>query len=65
MVDIGVDISLTITDDDGDTFNWTIETSPDIGSDGGNDETDGSKTCSITPIYNTEYIWYLNCTDSY
>ena len=63
--DVGVDLSITITDPDGDTFNWTIGTYPDIGDSSGNDETDGVKTCSITPSHNTNYTWYVNCTDSY
>jgi hypothetical protein len=58
-------ISVEITDPDSDLFNWTIETHPDIGSDSGNLDNDGSKTCSVSGLdYNTTYTWYVNATDT-
>lgn len=66
-VDISVDtsiINVTIVDDDGDTFNWSIETAPDIGTNSSNDDTNGSKNCSISGLLcGTDYIWYINVTD--
>lgn len=57
-------INVTIEDLDGDTFNWTIQTSPDIGSDSVTDEENGSKSCSISGLaYSTTYIWFVNVTD--
>ena len=57
-------VSVTIEDPDGDSFDWTIETSPDIGSVSGDDESNGTKTCSVsTPAYETTYTWFVNVTD--
>jgi len=57
-------LSVTIEDIEGDSFNWTIETSPDIGSDNGTNENNGSKTCSVSNLqYSTLYSWYVNATD--
>jgi len=57
-------LSIDITDPDGDTFNWTIETSPNIGSSSGNNDNDGTKICNISGLqYSTTYTWYVNVTD--
>jgi len=57
-------INVTITDPDADLINWTIQTSPNIGSDSGNNEGNGSKTCSVSGLtYGTTYAWYVNATD--
>ncbi len=59
-------LSATINDPEGDTFNWTIETSPDVGSNSANGASNGSKTCSISGLsHNTLYTWYVNVTDGY
>ena len=58
-------LSVTITDPDGDTFNWTIETSPNIGSSSGDYATNGSKTCSVSGLTcSNTYYWYVNVTDN-
>ncbi|EMR74930.1 hypothetical protein MBGDF03_00846, partial [Thermoplasmatales archaeon SCGC AB-540-F20] len=57
-------INVTITDDDGDNMNWTIETSPDIGSSSGNNEGNGSKACAVSGLNTgTAYYWFINVTD--
>jgi len=57
-------INVTIKDPDGDTFDWTIQTSPNIGSASATNETNGSKSCSISGlVYSTTYTWYVNVTD--
>ena len=65
--DVSVDLSMlnvTIEDPEGDSFNWTIETSPDIGSASANDDANGTKTCSVSGLdFNTTYTWYVNATD--
>jgi len=65
--DVSIDtssVSVTIEDPDGDTFNWSIETSPDIGSNSGTGENNGTKTCSISGLdYSTTYTWFVNATD--
>ena len=65
--DVSVDlsmISITIHDMNGDLLNWTIETSPSVGSAFGNNEENGSKTCMVSSLaYNTEYTWFVNVTD--
>ena len=67
--DVGISkssLSISISDGDNDTFDWTIETSPDIGSSSGNNENNGLKTCSITGLeYETTYYWYVNASDDY
>lgn len=58
-------LSLTIEDAEGDSFNWSIETSPNVGSNSSNNEFNGTKNCSISGlIYSTTYYWYVNASDS-
>ena len=55
------EISITIQDPDGDHFNWTIETSPNIGS---NNQENGTKTCILLELdSNTTYYWFVNASD--
>jgi len=59
------ELSVNIEDPDGDTFDWTIETNPDIGSESGTGETGGTKTCSISDLeYETTYTWTVTATDT-
>jgi len=59
------ELTVTIEDLEGDSFDWTIETSPDIGSSSGNGEGNGTKICNISGLeYNTTYTWYVNATDT-
>jgi len=58
-------VNVTITDDNGDEFNWTIELS-DGNNDGANGASNGSKVCSLTPLtYGLTYTWWVNVTDGY
>ena len=58
------ELSADIEDPEGDDFNWTIESSPTIGSNSGTDETNGTKTCTVSGLdYDTNYTWYVNATD--
>ena len=59
-------LSVLIEDPEGDNFNWTIETSPHIGSNSGTDDNNGSKTCTVLfdLNYDTTYTWFVNATDS-
>jgi len=53
-----------IEDPEGDSFDWSIETSPNIGSSSGIGEYDGTKTCSISGLdSNTVYTWTVSATD--
>jgi len=57
-------ISVDINDSDGDTFNWSIETKPDVGTNSSDGASNGTFTCDISDLdYLTEYTWYLNITD--
>ncbi len=57
-------VSIVIEDPDGDTFNSTIETSPDAGNSSHTNEENGTKTCPISNLdYDTTYTWYVNVTD--
>jgi len=58
------ELSVTIEDPEGDTIDWSITTSPNIGSSSGTGENNGTKTCSVSGLeYNTIYTWYVNATD--
>ncbi len=58
-------LSVYISDKEGESFNWSIETSSNIGSSYGAGENNGSKLCSVSGlIYGTTYKWYVNATDS-
>lgn len=70
--DVGIDISLSIADPDGDTFNYTIEVDPSVtvsgqpvGGSSENIQTNGTQTLTINVSHNVTYTWYLNVTDSY
>jgi len=57
-------INITIQDPEGDDIDWTIQTSPNIGSNSGTDEGNGSKTCSLSGLNNyTTYKWFVNATE--
>ena len=60
-----LNLSVNISDPEGDSFNWTIETYPDIGTASGNGDGNGSKNCSVSGnlSYQTFYTWYVNATD--
>jgi len=66
-IDVSITLSeltVTIEDLEGDSFDWTIETSPDIGSSSGTGEGNGTKNCTVPGLdYNTTYTWYVNATD--
>jgi len=57
-------LSVNIVDNEGDSFDWTITTNPDIGNANGNGENSGTKTCSITGLqYDTTYTWTVYAKD--
>ena len=57
-------LCINIEDADGDTFNWSIITSPNVGSISVNVASNGSKFCNITGLdYSTSYTWYVNAND--
>jgi photosystem II stability/assembly factor-like uncharacterized protein len=57
-------LMVDIADPNGDPFNWSIETQPNIGSASGTGASNGTKTCSITGLAsNTTYTWFVNATD--
>jgi len=61
-----VNVSVYIADDESDLFNYTIETSPDIGHRYGNLTTNGTKICNVSGLdYGTTYTVYVNATDPY
>lgn len=58
------ELNITINDDNGEVFNWTIQTSPDVGSNNSQNATNGTKKCTISGLaYDTEYTWWVNATD--
>jgi hypothetical protein len=57
-------INVTIEDPEGDSMDWAIQTSPNIGSNSGSGVGNGSITCSISGLLgDTTYTWYVNITD--
>lgn len=57
---------VTIGDPENDTFDWTIETSPNIGDASGNNDVNGQKSCPLSGLqYNTNYTVYVNATDAW
>jgi len=57
-------LSVTIEDLEGDSINWNITTTPDIGSSSGVGDNNGSKSCIISGLsYLTTYTWFVNATD--
>jgi len=63
-IDFPSEFNITIQDPNGDTFNWSIETSPNVGSNSDTDDTNGSKSCSFTGIdFDTLYTVFVNATD--
>lgn len=57
-------LTIMIKDSEGDVFNWSIITSPNIGSNSGTTAANGTKSCSISGLsYSTTYHWYIVCKD--
>lgn len=57
-------LSIVISDQDNDSLNWSIETSPNIGRAHGTHEDNGTKICSISNLTcNTTYTWFINVSD--
>lgn len=57
-------LSISINDPEGDPFYWEITTSPNIGSNSGTNEYNGTKICNISSLsYSTIYTWYVKCKD--
>ncbi len=67
-IDVSVNqatVNVTIQDPEGDGFDWTIE-GKYVNDAAGNDAFNGSKSAAlIKPLpYETQIVWYVNCTDS-
>ena len=57
-------LSILINDSDGDLFNWSITTSPDVGSSYGSNYSNGTKTCYLSALsYSTTYQWIVSVND--
>jgi len=57
-------LSVDIVDPDGDNFDWSITTIPDIGKNNKINELDGTKLCNITGLKPlTEYRWTIEASD--
>jgi len=57
-------LSITIEDAEGELFDWSITTSPNVGSSSGTDESNGTKTCSISGLsYSTTYYWTVSANN--
>ena len=59
-------LSINMGDAEGDGLNWTIQTNPNVGSNSGNSESNGTKSCTISNLEaGTVYTWFVNVTDGY
>jgi hypothetical protein len=57
-------LSVIISDYENDTFNWSIITIPNIGSNNDSIDTSGTKSCNITDLsYSTTYYWNVSAYD--
>jgi len=57
-------LSLIIQDPEGNAFNWSITTNPNVGSATGINQHNGSKLCSISGLsHSTTYDWIVSCKD--
>ena len=57
-------LQLTIRDPEGKSFNYTIQTQPNVGSVSVHNVGNGTKSCGISGLkYATTYRWYVNATD--
>jgi hypothetical protein len=58
-------LRVTIEDPEGDTFDWSVETVPDVGTASNTGDSNGTKTCAISGLtHDTTYTWFVNATDS-
>jgi hypothetical protein len=59
-------LSITMQDPEGDYFNWSITTVPDIGSSSDTNASNGTKTCNVSGLaYSTMYMWTVQAYDGY
>jgi len=59
------EVSIVVEDIEGDIFDWSIETSPNVGSVYGSNDVNGTKVCSISGLdFETTYTWFVNATDA-
>jgi hypothetical protein len=57
-------LQFTLQDFQGDTMDYTVETSPTIGSGSGTNVHNGTYTVAVSGLLNfTTYRWYVNATD--
>ena len=57
-------LSFNATDYDGDQMNYTVMTSPNIGSSSGTNIANGQFSCNVAGLaYSTTYQWTVNLTD--
>jgi len=58
-------IGLDISDPDGDSVDWSISTSPDVGSNYIGDDLNGGKFCNVSGLMpDTGYSWAVTAVDS-
>ena len=57
-------LSFTLTDPDGDLMDYTVTTSPDIGSASGSGVSSGTYSVAVSSLaYDTTYTWNVHATD--
>ncbi|DAC72004.1 MAG TPA: hypothetical protein DSN98_07500, partial [Thermoplasmata archaeon] len=59
-------LSIAIQDPQGYNFNWTITTSPNVGSSSGVGASNGTKNCNVAGLtYTTIYTWTVKANDGH
>lgn len=59
------EVSIGIRHSTGESFNYSIETSPNVGSISNNFENNGTKTCALSDLsFDTTYTWTVSVYDS-
>ena len=57
-------VMFNLTDAEGDSMDYTVETSPDVGSSSGSSVGIGEYSCPLFDLsYSTTYRWFVNVTD--
>jgi hypothetical protein len=59
-------VGVLIEDEEGHSLDWTIQTTPDVGSGFGVGDSSGFKTCAISGLdSNTVYTWVVSTVDEH
>jgi hypothetical protein len=59
-------LSVSIQDPEGNLLNWTITTSPNVGTSSATGSVNGTQVCTVSGLwFSTTYTWYVRVTDGH